>query len=75
MAMARMCDRCGKFYIPESRIIKEAGGKVNAIRLVDLRYTDGFADQNRKLYDLCPSCLYQLEAWLYGKEDQDGGEL
>ena len=49
MAMARMCDRCGKFYIPESRIIKEAGGKVNAIRLVDLRYTDGFADQNRKL--------------------------
>lgn len=68
MALARKCDRCGKLYVPESRIIKEAGGRVNAIRLMDISYRDGFNNSDRKLYDLCPDCLYELQKWLYGEE-------
>lgn len=75
MAMARKCDRCGRLYVPEARIVNEAGGRVNAIRLMDLKYADGMLDQQRKLYDLCPVCLYSLEQWLYGKEDRDGGNI
>ena len=75
MAMARKCDRCGDYYTPDALFMKNAGGRVNAIRLMDLKYADGMLDQQRKLYDLCPSCLYSLKQWLYGKEDQDGGDV
>lgn len=75
MSMARKCDRCGRLYVPEARIVKGAGGRVNAVRLMDLKYSDGMIDQQRKLYDLCPVCLYSLEKWLYEKEDQNGGDL
>ena len=75
MAMARKCDRCGDYYMPDALLMKNAGGRVNAIRLMDLKYEDGMLDQQRKLYDLCPSCLYSLKQWLYGKEDQDGGDV
>ena len=75
MSLARKCDRCGDYYTPESRIMKEAGGRVNAIRLMDIRYTEGMIDQQRKMYDLCPRCLYELERWLHEREDQDGREL
>ena len=67
MSLARKCDRCGDYYTPEAKIIKEAGGRVNAIRLMDL--------QQRKLYDLCPRCLYELEIWLYEREDHNGGDV
>lgn len=75
MAMARKRDRCGDYYTPDALLMKNAGGRVNAIRLMDLKYADGMLDQQRKLYDLCPSCLYSLEQWLYGKEDRDGGNI
>lgn len=75
MALARKCDRCGDYYTPDSRIIEKAGGRVNAIRLMDLKYADGMLDQQRKQFDLCPRCVRELELWLYIKEDQDGGDV
>lgn len=75
MSLARKCDRCGDYYEPESRHIPNLGGTVNAIRLMDLKYTNGMYDQPCKLYDLCPRCLYELEIWLHEREDHDGRKL
>ena len=75
MAMARKCDRCGDYYTPDALLMKNAGGRVNAIRLMDLKYADGMLDQQRKQFDLCLRCVRGLELWLYIKEDQDGGDI
>lgn len=48
MAMARKCDRCGDYYTPQARHIPSVGGTVNAIRLMDLKYSEGMTDQQRK---------------------------
>ena len=48
---AMKCDRCGKFY-------EEHDGM-----LVDTELKRGFLER-RKIYDLCPECMKELEDFL-----------
>lgn len=60
MALARKCDRCGSFYIPEPR--KSNREKFNAINLINR--TLGEATYSNGTYDLCPNCSDSLINWL-----------
>lgn len=60
MSLARKCDRCGSFYIPESRRSREDG--FNAINLAN-RTLDN-ATYSKRTYDLCPNCSNSLLDWL-----------
>ena len=54
MALAKKCDRCGKFYDPKDVNICEAN--VNGLNLF-----------GRVYFDLCPECLVSLAGWLKNK--------
>lgn len=60
MALARKCDRCGDFYVPETR--KVNGDDCNAITLINRDLSNKYY-ANRS-YDLCPNCLDSLLKWL-----------
>lgn len=59
MSLARKCDRCGSFYIPESR--KSNRETFNAINLVNRTFGD--ATYSNGTYDLCPNCLNSFLEW------------
>ena len=67
MSLSRKCDRCGSFYIPESRKKNRggSGGEFNAITLIDRtdRTLSNKYYENRT-YDLCPNCSDSLINWL-----------
>lgn len=60
MSLARKCDRCGSFYIPEPR--KSNREAFNAINLVNRTFGD--ATYSNGTYDLCPNCLNSFLEWL-----------
>lgn len=66
MALGRICDRCGAFYIPEARTIEygkgQSGSQVNGIML-NRRDWDQKND-NRGTIDLCPACLTSFARWI-----------
>lgn len=65
MALAKKCDRCGDFYIPEViRVqgIKGGGTNFNAFMLID-RDSANNSYTNRGYVDLCPNCLKEFGEW------------
>ena len=60
MSLARKCDRCGSFYIPEPR--RSNREQCNAINLVNRTFGD--ATYSNGTYDLCPNCLNSFLNWL-----------
>lgn len=60
MSLARKCDRCGSFYVPESRRSREE--RTNAINLINR--TLGEVTYSNGTYDLCPNCSNSLLEWL-----------
>ena len=60
MSLARKCDRCRSFYIPESR--RENGEYFNAFTLIHRKLNNTF--YANKTYDLCPNCSNSLLKWL-----------
>jgi hypothetical protein len=59
MALAKKCDRCGKFY--ESY----GNNSFNAI-MQTCKDQYGYRAKKNKEWDLCPECKENLEAWLNG---------
>lgn len=62
MAIAKKCDRCGKFY--------ETYGddfKANAVILTYLSKNEHFRHDINTL-DLCPECLDGINKYLFGEE-------
>ena len=60
---AMKCDRCGKFYefYEGEKIFKETE-KANGLMLIDMDLER--KHWNRKIYDLCPECMKELEDFL-----------
>ena len=67
MALARKCDRCGGFYIPETR--KANGYDCNAITTVQRNLSNNYC-QN-ECYDLCPKCLDSFIKWLNNDKQEE----
>ena len=64
MALAKKCDRCGKFY--EEYNTKNDGKNINGILLLNI-------DCHEKYYthgpiDLCPDCKDSFKEWLTNKK-------
>ncbi len=63
MATVKLCDRCGAVY-RKNKTVRQSrtGGKLTVTGLA-VRFEDGsFAPANG--FDLCDSCLAELEKWL-----------
>lgn len=60
MSLARKCDRCGNFCIPESCRSRE--GRFNAITLIERTLSSKYYEN--RTYDLCPNCSNSLLEWL-----------
>lgn len=60
MALAKKCDKCGKFYEPY--------GNNSESNTIIPAYVDTleFIVKKFKVIDLCPECKESLEAWLNG---------
>ena len=62
---ARKCDRCGKFYEHyDGTKTFGKSEKSNAAHLIDKDLNEKY--WGRKVYDLCPDCMKELEAFLKG---------
>ena len=60
MALAKKCDRCGKFY-DEYNFAKD-DKNINGIMTLNLDAQDHY--YTHKPLDLCPSCKDSFEKWL-----------
>ena len=62
MALAKKCDRCGKFY---EHYPKGNKSQSNAIRKVQKDDTGGTVNAFANwVIDLCPECMNSFEKWL-----------
>jgi hypothetical protein len=62
---ARKCDRCGKFYEHyDGAKTFGKSEKANAAYLIDKDLNEKY--WGHKIYDLCPDCMKELEAFLRG---------
>ena len=66
MALAKKCDRCGKFY-DEYNFTKD-DKNINGIMTLNLDEQDHY--YTHKPLDFCPSCKDSFEKWLNKKGDQ-----
>lgn len=68
MAIAKKCDRCGKFheYYAGNMEFKNSE-KANGVKLFDMDLDNTY--WSRKSYDLCPDCMRKLEAFIKNEED------
>ena len=64
MAIAKKCDRCGKYYDKNTEHKQNIGGR--------LYYEDGMCftvdEVTTDFKDLCDDCLYKLHIFLNGAE-------
>lgn len=61
MALAKKCDRCGRFYEPISKNIRRH--MVNSIGLISRQNTNN-GHTVLDVIDCCESCLMEFEQWL-----------
>lgn len=63
MGLAKVCDRCGKLYLPYHKDSDQFGGSLNAVQG---NYTrgDGSIRDRRANLDLCPDCMESFLEWL-----------
>lgn len=65
MALAKKCDRCGKFY--EHYPIGNIPGEYNAIEKVRLG-KNGAVEYRSSDIDLCPDCMYSFVKFMKGSK-------
>lgn len=76
MALAKKCDRCGKFYEQYTVESPNKDGKINSIETIK-RDPDGTVDRVNRMYDLCPECMDSFIYWMksyYRKETKKEGD-
>lgn len=64
LAMARMCDRCGKLY---EYYPKDNKPRYNALRPIRMDSVGNAMDIGLAI-DLCPKCMYAFEKFMAYKE-------
>ena len=62
MAVARKCDRCGKFYTAEDKKFEVNGRIVDRVRTLT---TSGY---DASIFDLCDECMKDLYSFLNKKD-------
>ena len=73
MALAKKCDRCGKFYDHYPRGNKTQS---NAIRKIQKDAAGGTAEACANwVIDLCPECMDSFENWLKNIEPKTFNEI
>lgn len=60
MALAKKCDRCGKFY--DHYPIDDTVRQYNAVRTIQKKFT-GETKNSHAAYDLCPECMASFAHW------------
>lgn len=65
MAIAKKCDRCGKFY---GYYITSDAGKYNALKRVNMNMTDTAALSCSPCIDLCKECMHDFDNFMSMKE-------
>lgn len=60
MALAKKCDRCGKFY--DHYPIDDTVLQYNAVRMIQKKFT-GETKNSHAAYDLCPECMASFTHW------------
>lgn len=65
MAIAKKCDRCGKFY--EHYPVGNWPGEYNAVAKVR-RGSNGGTEYTSKPLDLCPDCMYAFVKFMKGSK-------
>lgn len=69
MALARKCDRCGKFYDNYNMGDTISLRKTNGIMFINVQYNNKY--YSCKKFDLCPVCKDTLVDWfLDGMEEE-----
>lgn len=67
MAVAKKCDRCGKFFEPYN--YRDDSSKINGIMTLNLDSTNRYFTHGP--YDLCPSCSTELMNWFNASEEKE----
>ena len=67
MALAKKCDRCGKFY--EEYNTKYDGKNINGILLLNIDCHEKYYTHG--LIDPCPDCKDSFKEWLTNKNKDD----
>lgn len=67
MALAKKCDRCGKFY--DAYNSAKDDKNINGIMTLNIDEQDRY--YTHKPLDLCPSCKCSFEKWLNKKGDKN----
>lgn len=60
MAVARVCDRCRNFFIPEKQTIKQL-----VLQKYNIDTCNVSVSQGRNFYDLCEKCATDLINFLH----------
>lgn len=63
MAIAKKCDRCGKFH--DTYNSEEDSKKINSIIPANANYKNQY--YSHKIINLCPNCMYEFKNWLTNK--------
>lgn len=63
MAIAKKCDRCGKFH--DTYNSEEDSKKINSIIPANANYKNQY--YSHKIINLCPDCMYEFKNWLKNK--------
>ena len=71
MALAKKCDRCGKFY--DEYNFANDDKNINGIMTLNLDAQDHY--YTHKALDLCPSCKDSYEKWLNKKREKINDKL
>ena len=71
MALAKKCDRCGKFY--DGYNLVKNYKNINGI--MTLNIDEQGHDYTHKPLDLCPRCKDSFEKWLNKKGDRENDKL
>lgn len=65
MALAKKCDRCGKFHDHYEHNI--LGINANAVTLIRINDVNNHITSSQ-MYNLCPQCLEDFETFIYEED-------
>jgi hypothetical protein len=66
MAIAKQCDRCGKFY---SYYLASGDDIYNALKRVQMNRTGSYVLSDSSPIDLCKECMYEFDNFMDMKKN------
>ena len=71
MALAKRCDRCGRFH--EHYKGEALGCNTNAISLMNINHLNNYVEDS-KLFNLCPQCLEELVIFITSNKENNNAK-